>query len=61
MRGTFWRSVKSVLPAGAMAIATLGVIWVGTEIPVAAAGAHAAALSPGGRAGFGYRGTSRPG
>ncbi len=41
MRGTFWRSIKSVLPAGAMAMATLGVIWVGTEIPVAAAGAHA--------------------
>ncbi len=40
MHGTFWRSVKSLVPAGAAAVATVGVILIGT-IPIAVASTQA--------------------
>ncbi len=41
MHRTFWRSLKAVVPAGAMMVATIGVILVATEASTAAAPAVA--------------------
>ena len=40
MHGTFWRSVKSLVPAGAAAVATVAVILIGT-VPIAVASTQA--------------------
>jgi peptidoglycan/LPS O-acetylase OafA/YrhL len=36
MRGTFWRSLKAAVPAVALTVATVGVIFVGTEVSATA-------------------------
>jgi peptidoglycan/LPS O-acetylase OafA/YrhL len=41
LRGTFWRRLRSLVPAGAGIAATFLVIWVGGAVPMAAASAHA--------------------
>ena len=37
MYGTFWRSLKAILPAGALTLATVGVIFVATDVAATAA------------------------